>query len=93
MKLGPFITIFTLILYFIHRSSAGVLSPGVDDKGLEWKAEVQRRKQANELIVAQKVNEPIKLAQVPEWKRVLMEKNKQRKQSSNEAEDEHKVSS
>jgi hypothetical protein len=50
-----------------------------------WKAEVERRKQTKEFVVATKPDQPLRLAEMPAWKRDLQEKKKQRMSSSGDS--------
>jgi hypothetical protein len=46
-----------------------------------WVAEVERRKQTKDYVVSHKPQQPIRLVEIPAWKKELQEKNKQRKSS------------
>jgi len=47
-----------------------------------WKAEIVMRRKSKSYLVAQKPEQPLKLGEMPQWKKDLLEKNKLRRVSS-----------
>lgn len=47
-----------------------------------WKSEVEMRKKTKSYVSAHKPEQPLQLGSTPEWKRLLLEKNKQKRSST-----------
>ena len=47
-----------------------------------WRDEIEMRKKTKSYVVAHKVEQPLRLGNVPDWKRQLSEKAKIKKQTS-----------
>ena len=67
-----------------HFTSLNASVSHVDPSVPAWRAAIEQRKKSKEYIPDKKPQQPIKLGEIPQWKRDLAERKKQRPDGASE---------